>query len=341
MPAAVSIFGPVPAESLGFTLPHEHLTIDTSDVKVPPGDYPPDGPLVIEALGQVRKAPRSVVDNVVLDRDDAVVDDLRAYRAAGGRSLVDLTPIGMGRDLVRYRDIARATGVTVVASTGYYLSYGHRGRVAGRSPSSLAEEFVRELTEGVPLPDGSVVRCGAIGEIGLSAEPEPDEWAVLRGALLAARETGAPVWVHVTSLRPVAALLDVVEREAHDPTRVVICHMDYSLRDLALHRRALATGVNVELDLFGYPAWSAGWFVDMPTDAERVRTVLALAAEGYGGQLLLSHDICMKMQLTRWGGFGYAHLPGAVSGLFEALGGSIDVLHRCAVDTPRRLLAWS
>ena len=49
----------------------------------------------------------------------------------------------------------------------------------------------------------------------------------------------------------------------------------------------------------------------------------------------------MKMQLTRWGGFGYAHLPTDVSRLFEQLAGSTEALQQCAVDNPRRLLAWS
>ena len=102
MAHAVTVLGPVPGEDLGFVLPH----IDTSDVLVSAEEYPLDGPLVIEAIGQVRKWPRSVLDNVVLDRDDAVIADLLSYRSAGGRSLVDLTPIGMGRDLLRKQDIS-------------------------------------------------------------------------------------------------------------------------------------------------------------------------------------------------------------------------------------------
>ena len=49
----------------------------------------------------------------------------------------------------------------------------------------------------------------------------------------------------------------------------------------------------------------------------------------------------MKMQLTEWGGFGYAHLPGAVRDLFVQLAGSAETLDQCAVANTRRLLAWS
>lgn len=333
---AVSVLGPVAGDELGFVLPHEHLTIDTSDIQVDEGEYPKTVPVTAPVLGQVRRWPRSIIDNVVLDRDDEVIADLHRYRTAGGRSLVDLTPIGMGRDFSRYRAIAQPSDVTVIASTGYYLAYDHRGRVAGRSVESLAAEMVEELLVG----DGRS-RCGAIGEIGISADPVPDELLVLRAALEASRSTGAPVWVHVTSLRPVNAVLDVVAEHADDPRRVALCHMDYTLQDLTVHRRALAMGVNVEFDLFGFPGWTANWYLDMPTDTQRVRTLLQPADEGAHEQLLVSHDVCMKMQLSNWGGFGYAHLPAAVAPIFAQLSDSDDLLQQCAVANTRRLLCWA
>jgi phosphotriesterase-related protein len=332
---AVTINGPLSGDDLGFVLPHEHLTIDTSDMKVTAGDYPQDSKITIEKLGQIRRWPRSIVENAILDDDAAVVRDLRRYAQAGGRTLVDLTPIGMGRDFGRYLAIARDSGISVIAATGYYLSYGHRGRVAGRSVSELAEEFVAELTEGT---DG--VRCGVIGEIGMSAEPEPDEWTVLEAALAAQAQTGAPVWIHVTSLRPVNPVLDFLAEHATRADNIVLCHMDYSMRDLTVHRRALAMGVNVEFDLFGYPAWTTNYMFDMPSDTERVRALIGLAEQGWAGQLFVSHDICMKMQMTTYGGYGYSHLLDAVSETFEQLTGSRDLLMQFGEANTRRVLCW-
>jgi phosphotriesterase-related protein len=122
---------------------------------------------------------------------------------------------------------------------------------------------------------------------------------------------------------------------------VVLCHMDYSLRDLTVHRRALSMGVNVELDLFGYPAWTRSYVFDMPSDTERVRTLIDLAADWVRGPDLLQHDVCMKIQMTSYGGYGYAHLLDAVSETFEQLTGSHDLLMQFGVENTRRVLCWT
>jgi phosphotriesterase-related protein len=273
-----AIDGLVAGDDLGFVLPHEHLTIDTTDMNVVAGPYPPDAEITIEKLGQLRRWPRSLAGNALLDDDAAVVRDLRQYASVGGRTLVDLTPIGMGRDFARYHDIAKQSGVQIIGATGYYLFYGHRGRVAGRTVS--------------------------------------------------------------TSLLPVNPVLDFLAEHATRVDNIVLCHMDYSLRDLTVHRRALSMGVNVELDLFGYPAWTRGYVFDMPSDTERVRTLIGLAEEGYARQIFVSHDVCMKMQMTTYGGYGYAHLLDAVGETFEQLTGSRELLMQFGVENTRRVLCW-
>jgi phosphotriesterase-related protein len=273
-----AIDGLVAGDDLGFVLPHEHLTIDTTDMNVVAGPYPPDAEITIEKLGQLRRWPRSLAGNALLDDDAAVVRDLRQYASVGGRTLVDLTPIGMGRDFARYHDIAKQSGVQIIGATGYYLFYGHRGRVAGRTVS--------------------------------------------------------------TSLLPVNPVLDFLAEHATRVDNIVLCHMDYSLRDLTVHRRALSMGVNVELDLFGYPAWTRGYVFDMPSDTERVRTLIGLAEDGYARQIFVSHDVCMKMQMTTYGGYGYAHLLDAVGETFEQLTGSRELLMQFGVENTRRVLCW-
>ena len=47
-PHAVTIDGLVAGDDLGFVLPHEHMTIDTTDMNVVAGPYPPDAEITIE-----------------------------------------------------------------------------------------------------------------------------------------------------------------------------------------------------------------------------------------------------------------------------------------------------
>jgi phosphotriesterase-related protein len=328
-----TVLGLVEADQLGMVLPHEHLTVDNRVHLAPRSEVDVQARVTAELLGEVRVTPRAVADNIVLDDDAAVLADLRRYLAAGGRTIVEVTPIAMGRDLDRVRRLSEDSGVQVVASTAYYVQRGHQGHVAGRTAADIAAEFIHDLTTGTP-------RCGMIGEIGISAEPHSDELTVMDAALRAQEQTGAPITIHVTTVRPVPALLDFLERTGRPLNRVVLGHLDYDLRSLEPHRRALRLGMTVELDLFGYPAWTNENFLHFPTDSQRVSALVQLASEGFADQLLISHDVCQKMQLTSRGGFAYAHIPLHVKSLFAALDAPADLFTRITVGTPRRLLGW-
>jgi phosphotriesterase-related protein len=76
----------------------------------------------------------------------------------------------------------------------------------------------------------------------------------------------------------------------------------------------------------------------MPTDDERIAALLELIAAGYGGQLVHSHDVCLKSQLTRLGGPGYAHIPRVVRARLLAAGLSDAELARQLSGNARALL---
>jgi phosphotriesterase-related protein len=331
---AITVLGPVERADLGWIQPHEHLTIDNRVHVSPRDEISADTLVQVTNLGYVRTWPRALADNIVMDDDAAALEDLKAYAVAGGRTLVEVTPCAMGRDLDRLRWFSESTGVHVIASTAYYVYQGHKGHVAGRSVADIADEFVGDLTSGS-------IRCGAIGEIGVSAEPFEDELTVVQAALSAQSVTGAPVFIHVTTVRPVPTLLDFLAGLRRPLDRVVLCHMDYDIRELLPHRRALDMGLTVELDLFGYPGWSNANFLHLPTDAERAEALLQLSSEGWGSQLLMSHDVCQKMQLTSRGGFGYAHILARVVPLLKTLGASNELIQQMGVETPARLLCWA
>jgi phosphotriesterase-related protein len=163
---------------------------------------------------------------------------------------------------------------------------------------------------------------------------------VVQAALEAQAATGAPIFIHVTTVRPVPALLDFLAASRRRLERVVLCHMDYDVRSLEPHRRALGMGLTIEMDLFGYPAWTNANFLHFPTDSQRAEALLQLASEGWASQLLMSHDVCQKMQLTSRGGFGYAHILTRVVPLLQTLGASDDLIEHMGVLTPARLLCW-
>ena len=116
-----TVLGPIEPDELGFTLPHEHTQI---------------------ALWHIPDR----WDYWQLTRDAPVIlEELAAYRAAGGRSLVDLTPAGVSRDPAWLMDLARASGLHIVMGAGWYRSayYPPTLDVDRRSVDAHADELVR------------------------------------------------------------------------------------------------------------------------------------------------------------------------------------------------------
>jgi phosphotriesterase-related protein len=66
--------------------------------------------------------------------------------------------------------------------------------VAQMSADAIADEIVRDALEGV---DGTGVRIGLIGEIGVSVDFTAEEEKSLVGAARAQRRTGLPLMVHL------------------------------------------------------------------------------------------------------------------------------------------------
>ncbi len=77
-------------------------------------------------------------------------------------------------------------------------------------------------------------------------------------------------------------------------------------------------------------------------DAALVRTILTLSKEGLSEYIFLSNGVYFKMQLTRFGGFGFTRLPQQfISRLLHAEY-PIDALdlNKITISNARRLFAW-
>ncbi len=89
----MTVTGPVGHDELGFVLPHEHVFID----------------LVREYRG-----------SGLLNDEHLACQELGALKAAGGGTLVDLTPDEIGRDPAALRRVSEATGISIVMGCGHY-----------------------------------------------------------------------------------------------------------------------------------------------------------------------------------------------------------------------------
>ncbi len=312
MSAVQSVLGPIDSGDLGVTLPHEHIVTDARPWWHAPspddvvGTRIARAPVSIELLGHLRYDPFVSLDNMRLGDETAAAEELGLYRQAGGRTILDVTTPDMGRDVGALARIARTTGLQVVCGTGYYLEKAHPSEVASMSAADVAARIEHDVAVGC---DGSEVRAGVIGEIGVSADFTGAEEKVLRGAARAQVRTRVPLFIHLPGWERFGhRALDVVESEGVAPGTVVLCHMNPSLHDHAYQDSLAERGAWLGFDMIGMDLYYADQAAQCPCDDENAAAILRLLRAGFGGRLLLSSDTFLKMMLVRYGGFGYAHV---------------------------------
>jgi phosphotriesterase-related protein len=332
-----TVLGEVAVESLGPTLVHEHLCSDMTGMLGAHGyDVAADVPLAPADAAEARWHPGSFPDNYRLTDTDLTIRELEPLVRAGCRTVVDATPVGLGRRPEALAALARATGINVVMGCGWYVEPAHPAGLAARRVDDLAAELVAELRHGV---GATGIRPGLIGEIGTSAVPTEAEWRVVRAAGAAQVETGVCVSVH---LHPWSknglAVLDVLEREGVDPRRVVLNHLTTAIDDEAYQLALLERGAFACYDLFGFDHSCLGPGRYVPSDHDAVQRICALAERGSLGQLLVSQDVGVKTRLKAYGGWGYAHLFEHVVPLLRAGGFDDAMLDVLLVGNPGRAL---
>src|SRR5439155_16485507 len=113
----------------------------------------------------------------------------------------------------------------------------------------------------------------------------------------------------------------VLAEEGLPADRVIAGHMDV-VDDLDYHRTVAARGVFLGYDQLGCEGYAdeLGPNFSWGQDAWRLAFVRTLVEESHAGQLLLSQDVAMKMDLRTYGGRGYSHVLRWVVPTREALG---------------------
>jgi phosphotriesterase-related protein len=338
-----TVNGTIDATELGVTLPHEHIFCDTSgDYRKPPapierllGEMGVDleGEITLHALGFLIREPQWSISNQVLDSYEDAVEELGWARRAGVTAVIDPTPIGLGRMPEALRRLSSELGMHVVAGTGYYRNAFHPAEVADMSVDDVEERIRREVEVGM---DGSDIRAGFIGELGTTGDTiRPDEEKVLVAAARAQRATRVPMMVHTEGVRDVVLrALAILERHGADIAKVHICHVNRA----RWWRDVVDAGATIGLDCFG-SSFSIDSETRMnPTDEARIEDLVEIFDAGHGDKVLVSNDICMKMRLHKYGGWGYDHIQTNLTPFLRRAGFTDADLSLLFVDNPRRFL---
>ena len=334
----MTVLGPIEPEALGVTLAHEHLLFDLRCLWEPP---PPARAHLVDA--EPTPENRAVLERdlyhskTVLHHEDGALSAREASRLrdAGGSAIVDMTTIGLGPKPAVLREIAMATGLNVVAGAGYYREKCLPPGVLGKSVEELADELEGWVVDGMY---GTDVRAGILGELGTMSPIRAFEERQLRAAARVQRSTGVAINVHPSIwAHEHLRIIDILEEAGADLARVAISHCD-QLIEPDWHRQIAERGVMLCFDTFGAEFTYDGDGSREPTDTERIECLIRLLDAGLASQLLLSHDICSRLQLHHYGGPGYDHVPTTVVDRLRTAGASRADLDQMLVANPRRLL---
>ncbi|MFJ8209031.1 phosphotriesterase [Streptomyces sp. NPDC096033] len=232
-----------------------------------------------------------------LDDVPAARCELAAFRAAGGASVVQWTPYGMGRRTAELPALSSATGVHVVCATGLHQAAHYDPEFLDAVRGRLAHVFVSELTTGI---GGSGVRAGLIKVAGgFHALDAHARWT-MAAAAEAHHETGAPIAVH---LEHGTGALDVIDLLCDElgvpPHRVILGHLNRS-PDGVVQRQAAEAGC--------YLAFDGPSLAHHATDWRMPDAVKALADAGFGHRLLLGGDTVVSGARSVDGGPGMPYL---------------------------------
>jgi phosphotriesterase-related protein len=311
-----TVTGEVRSDDLGMTLMHEHIFILSPELE---HNYP-------EAW----------------DEEERVAEAVRKLRVAkqkGIDSVLDLTVLGLGRDIPLIQRVAEQVDVNIIVATGAYVTTALPLPFVFQDPKGplgkrevLIEMFERDAYEGIAHTGvrAAVLKC-ASDVAGLTHDVE----RVLRAVAHVHKTTNLPIFTHTDAAsRGGLEQQRVFQEEGVDLSRTVIGHCG-DTSDIDYLRELLDAGSYLGMDRFG--------LYNLLNRDTRLEIVARLCSEGYTGRLILSHDASCYL---RWGGelralapdWHYAHIVEEVLPGLRRLGVSAAQIDAMMITNPRTIL---
>lgn len=311
-----TVTGDIEASQLGVTYAHEHVLI-TGGMQV------------------------------YLDRDFLLNDraraaaDLSEFRTAGGASVVDMIPCGLGRDPDGLQAVSRETGVQIVATTGFHTEryYDTNHWLYQYTAEQIADLFRADIEEGMdqwgyrgPLVRRSSARAGVLKVATgyYSWNGNTDRW--FEAAAMAHAATGVPISSHTENGVLGEKQVEALTSRGVPPSSIIIGHIDKNV-DPYVHRELAAMGVFLEYDS---PAR-----LKYGPDADAVSLIRAAAEGGWADHILLGMDLARRSYYRSYGGGpGITYLLDQFIPRLRAEGLG-EVVKQIMIENPARAFAFA
>jgi phosphotriesterase-related protein len=339
-----TVLGLLSPDEMGITLAHEHIISDGAAWFVEPEAATEKAmaraKVSMDTLWWIRYHWFQNMDDMLMLDEQEAIDELFHFKWAGGRTVVEMSNHGLGRDPQALARISRVTGLNVLMGCGYYFAASMPKGFESRNEEEITAEIVRDIATGVGLTG---IKAGYIGEIGTSWPIDPREIKSLRAAAKAQKVTGANLNVHPGQAEEAAfRCVEILEEAGADLTRTTMDHIDRAVRIPENRFRLLKKGLILEYDLFGregyYPLQQRQ--IDLPTDHQRINEIIEIIRAGYIRQVLISQDIWNKHQRKKYGGWGYDHILRNAVPVMRAKGITEEQIYTLLVENPKRVYTF-
>jgi phosphotriesterase-related protein len=252
---------------------------------------------------------------------DFLVEELNRAQQDGVVCIVDGTHPDGGRDINFLTQMSRRSGMSIVASGGYYVDEMYPPEVATMSEDEVTDELIQDATRN-PL--------GAFGEMGTSDVITPNERKVFRAVGRAHLATGLPIFTHTENGKCAEEQLDILESVGVPPAGVAIGHLGSLVApEVEVHKAICRRGAFVGFDRQGGRS-----------DDRNVPMVLKLLEAGFADRLLISADFGVNAW-SNWqqnGGPGISRALTVFAPKLRQAGVDEDTLRGILVHNSRRFL---
>lgn len=285
----------------GITLIHEHTTIDLSKIKNEPDCF--------------------------LDCKEETIKEYQELYASGVRNIIDVTAIGMGRNIEYTNEVAEKSGINIIQATGFYKEPFLPDYVYEYTIEQLADLMVSEIENG--MENGVYQKAGILGEIGTSLNKMTEmERKVFEASVLAYHKTNIILSTHTTlgtyALEQAAFFLE----KGVNPKHVIIGHQDLC-QDLNQIKTLIKQGFNVAFDTIG----KNNYF----PDSTKAQWLKELQDENLLDQVCLSLDITRKSNFKYRGGIGYNYLFEVFIPMCKEIGVTQESFDKMLIENPKRI----
>jgi predicted metal-dependent phosphotriesterase family hydrolase len=308
----MTVLGPIKPSKLGFCHAHEHLFNDNAFLADSHAD-------------------------LILDDFCRTTEELALFRSIGGGCIVDAQPVGCGRRADWLVKASKATGVHIIASTGFHKPefYPHGHWIHTLAEEKVLDIFLSEARGGmfaqadVCLPRGQITARPGVIKAAVDASGVSGRTAVLLSAAAeCARLTGLPLLCHLEmgqfALETMRFLLECgIRRQS-----IILCHLYRKLDDPSRILRAAETGAYLELDTIGRFKYHG--------DDEEAQIVLELMRQGYGGRLLLGLDTTRTRMKSYGGSIGLDYIAVDFLPRLRKAGLPEETIHALMHENPAR-----